>query len=57
MCHFVKDKLRIFVKVVFNCRGTKVSVDLSHCHACKMENAARRTIYCPTFSDHIVVAV
>jgi hypothetical protein len=57
MCHFAKDKLHIFVKVVFNCRGTKVSVDWSQCHACKMENAARRSVYSSAFSDPIVTAV
>ena len=57
MCHFSKDKRHIFVKVTFNCRGTKVSVDLSHCHACEMENAARRSIYSTAFSEQIVMAV
>jgi len=57
MCHFAKDKLHIFVKVIFNCRGMKVSVDWSQCHACKMENAARRSIYSTAFSDPIVMEV
>jgi hypothetical protein len=33
ICHFSKDKLHIFVKVILNCRGMKVSVDWSRCDA------------------------
>ena len=33
MCHFAKDKLHVFVKVIVNCRGTKVSVCVCVCVA------------------------